>query len=82
MSEKQYVLRDVDNRGPDGEPFETTGTLQELANYVDGPLRGDLTDQSDLQTDSIVEQMRAGHLSRWHKRDLETVGVRVSEAES
>lgn len=80
--DQQHTLRDVDNRGPDGEPFETTGTIEQLAAYIDGPLRSDLTAQSDLQIDTVVSEMRAGRLSRWHRRDLETVGVRIGEVTS
>ncbi|AWN04179.1 hypothetical protein KNT89_gp66 [Gordonia phage Petra] len=43
MSETQWRLRDVDNRGPDGEPYEITGAPDELIAYLDGPVRSDLT---------------------------------------
>ena len=43
MSEPQWRLRDVDNRGPDGEPHEITGTPTQLIDYLDGPVRSDLT---------------------------------------
>ncbi|QDF17512.1 hypothetical protein SEA_PHROSTEDPHLAKE_69 [Gordonia phage PhrostedPhlake] len=42
MSAPQWRLRDVDNRGPDGEPHEITGTPDELIAYLDGPVRRDL----------------------------------------
>ncbi|QDB74569.1 hypothetical protein SEA_MELBA_65 [Gordonia phage Melba] len=42
MGTQQWRLRDVDNRGPDGEPHEITGTPDELIAYLDGPVRRDL----------------------------------------
>ncbi|AOE44083.1 hypothetical protein SEA_BLINO_67 [Gordonia phage Blino] len=42
MSETQWRLRDVDNRGPDGEPHEVTGAPKDLIAYLDGPVRRDL----------------------------------------
>lgn len=71
MSEKKYVLRDIDNRGDDGEPWETTGTLAELSGYVDGPLRGDLRDEARANLDPIVAEMREGRLSEAHRLDLQ-----------
>lgn len=37
-------LRDLDNRDEDGSPFVVIGDLVTIVTYLDGPVRGDLTD--------------------------------------
>lgn len=50
-----YTLRDIDNRGDNGEPYEFTGTADEVCGYIDGPLRGDLIHDRD---GTLSEAMR------------------------
>lgn len=77
-----YRLRDMDNRGDDGEPWETKGSLAKLADYVDGPLRGDLRDEAKANLDPIVAEMREGRLSEAHREELRRrTGVYISEVE-
>ncbi|WP_394254730.1 hypothetical protein [Pseudoclavibacter helvolus] len=77
-----YRLRDMDNRGDDGDPWETTGSLTKLASYVDGPLRGDLRDEARANLDPIVAEMREGRLSNAHREELRRrTGVYISEVE-
>ena len=45
-----YVLRDVDNRDGDGEPWDTTyDQLAGFIGYVDGPLRSDVTTDAEVE---------------------------------
>lgn len=62
MTREMYRLRDIDNRGDDGAPFEfTVPTLTEVVPYVDGPLRGDgeepMTDHVDIVFDGPPEHV-------------------------
>ena len=59
MSE-YYVLRDVDNRDDQGEPWETESpTLAGFISYVDGPLREDLaTNEAKEKCDEAIEALR------------------------
>lgn len=57
MSE-YYVLRDVDNRGDDGEPWEVRSwTLSGFVSYVDGPLRGDVAGIAAYKVDRAIEAL-------------------------
>lgn len=38
-----WRMRDLDNRGDDSDPYEIINYPAEIANYVDGPVRSDLT---------------------------------------
>lgn len=40
----KITMRDMDNRGDDGEPYEFTKGVESVVSYLDGPLRRDLTD--------------------------------------
>ena len=55
-----YVLRDIDNRGDDGDPWETTSsTLSGFIGYVDGPLRSDVTsDEAREAVDEAIDALR------------------------
>lgn len=76
MTEKTYTMRDVDNRDDAGAPFEFTGTLTQIAEYVDKPLRGDITNPGDVDIDGLVKRLRAGDLP---DLDLRELGVYVTE---
>lgn len=53
-----YVLRDVDNRGDDGEPLEMRSwTLAGFVGYVNGPLRGDVAGISAYKVDRAIEAL-------------------------
>ena len=56
-----YVLRDIDNRGDGGEPWETTSsTLSGFIGYVDGPLRSDVTsDEAHEMVDEAIDAIAA-----------------------
>lgn len=73
-----YRLRDIDNRDGDGAPYETTGTLTALADYIDGPLRSDLTETSDLDLDPIVDEMRSGTLTPDHQQRLREASIYIT----
>lgn len=59
MSE-YYVLRDIDNRDDAGAPWECgSPTLAGFIEYVDGPLRGDLTnDGAKGVADEAIDALR------------------------
>ena len=59
MSE-YYVLRDVENRDDQGEPWEIASpTLTGFIGYVDGPLRDDVLTPKDLEdVDAALEALR------------------------
>lgn len=76
-----YRLRDVDNRDDEGAPWETTGTLPELAGYIDGPLLGDLS-SPDWWGDEVLriaDEMRSGLLSDNSMATLLELGVTITE---
>lgn len=79
--EQLYLLRDIDNRDDDGAPYETVGPLEFLAEYIDGPLRSDLTDDADLDTDEIVAAMRGRKFSDDHAAQLRSAGVWITRVE-
>ena len=58
-------MRDLDNRDEDGAPYEFTGSLDQVAGYLDGPLRSDLTDPaaSAADLDAAIEHVRGGRLA-------------------
>lgn len=81
-----YTLRDIDNRDDDWTPFEATGTLAELAGYIDGPLLADLTDPGTEPGEwgavvrAIAAEMRADSLTSESRARLAELGVTIAEA--
>ena len=77
MSE-YYVLRDMDNRGGDGDPWETTSsTLSGFIGYVDGPLRGDVTTDAGREAvDEAIDALRRENFPLAEQR-LREVGVYI-----
>jgi len=61
----EITLRDVDNRDADGAPYEFTGSLDQVAAYLDGPLRSDLSDpeESAEDLDAAIAHVRGGRLA-------------------
>ena len=57
-------LQDIDNRGPDGESWETTGTAEQIIGYLTGPLWSDITPTARLDLredlDVAVQALREG----------------------
>lgn len=57
----QITLRDIANR--DGaEPYQFTGTAEQVCGYIDGPLRSDLTDPRDDDLADAMDAVRRGDL--------------------
>jgi hypothetical protein len=56
------TLRDIDNRGDDGAPYEFTGTAEQIIGYLDGPLRRDLRDDSALDIEGAIAAIRRDDL--------------------
>lgn len=60
-------LQDTDNRGPNGDSWETTGTAEQIIGYLTGPLWNDLTPggQFDLREDldMAVQALRDGDIA-------------------
>ncbi|MGZ0070000.1 hypothetical protein [Microbacterium arborescens] len=57
----KITLQDIDNRDDAGAPFEFTGDVDEVVKYLDGPLRGDLTEAaSTADLDEAISALRAG----------------------
>ena len=79
-----YVLRDVDNRDGDGEPWDTTSDqLAGFIGYVDGPLRSDVTtDEGREAVDEAIDALRREDFPLAEQR-LREVGVyiRLEEGE-
>ena len=75
MSE-YYVLRDVDNRDDQGEPWEIAfPTLTGFIGYVDGPLRDDVITPEGLEhVDAALEALRREWFPAAEKH-LREVGV-------
>ena len=71
-----YVLRDIDNRGDGGEPWETTSsTLSGFIGYVDGPLRSDVTsDEAREVVDEAIDALRRENFNLAEAR-LRELGV-------
>ena len=79
-----YILRDVDNRDDNGEPYETEPTsLADLAGYIDGPLLADLIDPSGGdEVRQIAAEIRDGRLSDEAEARLRELGVYIRRAEA
>lgn len=77
-----YLLRDLDNRGPDGEPFEARArALSEFVGYVDGPLRSDVRSPEGIAAvDAAIAALRDGAFAAAEAR-LRAVGVYLSETD-
>ena len=71
-----YRMRDVDNRVEDGAPFETTGSLNRLAGYIDQIVRYDVKDSSEVDIDQIVSQMKSGIVP---ETELRRLGIYVTK---
>lgn len=56
----QITLRDIDNRDGD-EPYESTGTVEQVCGYIDGPLRRDLIG-GDAELAEVLAAVRSGDL--------------------
>lgn len=72
MSE-YYVLRDMDNRDDNGEPWETTSpTLAGFIPYIDGPVRDDTTVQGQEKLEKSIDALRRENfpLADAHLREL------------
>ena len=60
--EKAHItLRDIDNRDGD-EPYQFTGTTEEVCGYIDGPLRRDLTEPHDDDLADAMDAVRRGDI--------------------
>ena len=57
----QITLRDIDNRDGD-EPYQFTGTAEQVCGYIDGPLRRDLTEPHDDDLAGAMAAVRRGDL--------------------
>lgn len=57
----QITLRDIDNRDGD-EPYQFTGTAEQVCGYIDGPLRRDLTAPHDDDLAGAMEAVRRGEI--------------------
>ena len=78
MTTEMYKLRDIDNRGDDGAPFEfTVPTLAEMVPYVDGALRGDVTPNGLDTVDDAVDALRRENFPVAEAR-LRELGVYIS----
>ena len=77
MSE-YYVLRDIDNRDDDWEPWETTSeTLAGFIGYIDGPLRSDVTsDEAREVVDEAIDALRRENFNLAEAR-LRELGVYI-----
>ena len=78
MSE-YYVLRDIDNRDDDWEPWETTSeTLAGFIGYIDGPLRSDVTSNEAREAvDKAIDALRRENFPLAEPR-LRELGVYIS----
>ncbi|MCM1011921.1 hypothetical protein [Brevibacterium sp. XM4083] len=47
VTSTMWRMRDTDNRDDDGGPYEIVNYPTEIAEYVDGPVRSDLTFHAD-----------------------------------
>lgn len=56
------ILRDIDNRGEDGVPYEFSGDTNQIVGYLDGPLRRDLRDPEAAWLGEAIEHVRSGDL--------------------
>jgi len=62
----EITLRDIDNRDGDGAPFEFTGGVEAVVKYLDGAVRGDLTDgaTAGADLDEAIVYLRAGRVDQ------------------
>ena len=72
-----WTMRDIENRDDSGAPWETTGTLAALADYIDGALLSDLTDPSEAEEElrDIAARMRVGKWDNYDRLSLERFGI-------
>ena len=78
MTTEMYKLRDIDNRGDDGDPFEfTVSTLAEMVPYVDGALRSDVKPDGLETVDDAVDALRRENFPVAEAR-LRELGVYIS----
>ena len=62
QAEKPHItLRDIDNRDGD-EPYQFTGTAEQVCGYIDGPLRRDLTEPHGDDIAGAMEAVRRGDI--------------------
>ena len=55
-------LRDIDNRGDDGAPYEFTAEPEKVIGYLDGPLRRDLRDPEVAWLGEAIAKVRSGDI--------------------
>lgn len=66
---RTWTLRDINNRGDDGAPWEATGQPKELVAYLNGPVRSDLAGDTDLADfDALVQAVLGGDLADIQER--------------
>lgn len=76
----QITLRDIDNRDGD-EPYQFTGTAEQVCGYIDGPLRRDLTEPHDDELADAMAAVRRGDIGAAN-HVLNHMAVYLSEGES
>lgn len=77
----KVTMRDMDNRGDDGEPYEFTKGIESVVSYLDGPLRQDLSapDIGGPDIDDAIALLRDGDVEGANAR-VNHMGVYLSKA--
>lgn len=62
----KIIMRDMDNRTDDDGPFVFTGVVEAVVNYIDAPLRNDLSDPDigGPDIDEAIACLRSGDIDQ------------------